>query len=82
MWLLCELGEIENAVHILFCCLVYNDIKVVLFGKQISSIYDDFFWLERRQNISFVTELFKIPVICVKEGIMIKYSTTATVFFL
>lgn len=41
--LLCELGEIQNDVHFLFCCPVDDNERNVLFTKT-SSIYADFFW--------------------------------------
>lgn len=42
---LCEQAEIENEVHFLFCCPVYDDVRNKSFLK-MSSINADFLWLD------------------------------------
>ncbi len=48
--LLSDVGEIENEVHFLFCCPVYDDLREILFTK-MSSIYADFFWLDEYEKL-------------------------------
>lgn len=39
-----EFGDIENEIHFMFCCPVYENIRGVLFS-QMPSICDNFFGL-------------------------------------
>lgn len=43
--LLCNMGEVKNEAHFVFCCPVYRDMRDVFYSKMIS-IYVDIFWLD------------------------------------
>lgn len=42
---LCELGDIENGIHLMFLlsCRLHEDLRGVLYSE-MSSIWNDFFW--------------------------------------
>ena len=48
--LLCDLEEIENEVHFLFYCPVYDELRHRLFVK-MSSICVNFFWLDDYERL-------------------------------
>ncbi len=48
--LLCDLGDVKNEFHLLFCCHVYDYLRDVL-HTETSSIYADFFWLDKYEKL-------------------------------
>ncbi len=50
--LLCDLGEIEDEFHFLFCCPVYDDLREIIFTKMLSVVVD-FSWLAEYETFEF-----------------------------
>ena len=54
----CDLEEIENEIHFLFYCPLYDELRHLLFSR-MTTIYVDFFWLDDYKKLEF----------CFKKGI-------------
>ncbi len=50
--LLCDLGEVDDDVHFLFYCLVYEDLRNIFFRK-VTSDSTDFFELDDHEKCEF-----------------------------
>lgn len=54
VFVLCDLGEIEDEVCFMFECLLNDYLRVALLRK-IPFIFDDMFWLNVYKNLSCVS---------------------------
>ena len=48
--LVCDLEEIENEIHFLFYCPLYDELRHLLFSK-MTNICGNFFWLDEYDKL-------------------------------
>ena len=60
--LLCKLSEVENEVHFLFYCDLYDDLRVI-FMQKILDINPNFFDLQDYEKMKFCFERVIFPLV-------------------